>query len=562
MPLKPKTKRKDQSSARPKPAKKAKAKSYQDESSDEDPFSDLDFSLLEQGMSEEEFWARKLGLNGKSSVAKERLADEFAQDGLGDDFLELFDFMDEVREEASKKDEDLPDEAPAGPGKYIPPHLRSSLTESSGSVLSKEKKSVSLLGLLNRVSEGNLDSISVEIISLLSKNKVKPGDVANAIVGIACDNPNVTVTLQGTFAAIACAIAVDTAPSNQYSGGFLAELVRRMKDESNARIIANLARFTAALFSLGLFSVDTVDSMLKYLSESTNATAEKRLDWILTCLRFSGRVMKDSHKNQFGAILDRMIATVASFDIKNKQIEFAVEELKLMKEGKSNFRAVDHLQTVAEWLVVRNASGKTKSTEGSTLSGWKVPKPVEAVQLMVPTVDVFSYRFPAEWTACTGSANVEFESSESGPANSHSLEELAAMNRMTTEVKKNAFVAIMGSIDSKHALLRLDQFGLVEVKNVPSIVTVVCHCALQEQKVNKFYLELIKSLCCEQREAKLNRKFSISLKIEFSKLISSGRLSETEVAVLSNLIAFYIQISNGEVTIQDILGGGPSEDSS
>jgi hypothetical protein len=97
MPLKSKSKRLDSKVPRGKKTKKMKGKPVSDFSSDEDPFSDLDFSALEQGMSEEEFWGRKLGLYGKSNVAKERLAEEYAQDGLGDDFLELFDFMDEVR---------------------------------------------------------------------------------------------------------------------------------------------------------------------------------------------------------------------------------------------------------------------------------------------------------------------------------------------------------------------------------------------------------------------------------------------------------------------------------
>jgi hypothetical protein len=445
------------------------------------------------------------------------------------------------------------------------------MTETAGAVLVKEKKSVSLLGLLNRVSEGNLDSISLEIIGLLSKNKLKPGDVASAILDVACENPNISVTLQGTFAAIACAIAVETAPSNYYSGGILAEVIRRLKeasiDESKSRVVTNLVRFSAALFSLGLFSAEAIDAILKFVSEPTAVTPERRLEWILTCLRFSGRVMRDLHKNRFVTILDHVIERVSTFNSQGKQLEFAIAELKLMKEGKSSFRAVDHLQTVAEWLVVRNASGKVKTSEGSILSGWKVPKSVEAVQLAVPTVSLFAYKFPKEWTASSGSASIDFETTESQPNQPHqpTLEELAAMNRMTTEVKKNAFVALMGSIDAKHALLRLDQFGVLELKHVPSVVAVVCHCALQEQKVNKFYLDVIKSLCCESREAKLKRKFAISFKIEFSKLISSGRLSETEVAVLSNLIAFYIQTSNGEVTMQDILAnprGSAPDDSS
>lgn len=545
--------------------------------SDDDPLSDMDFSAIENGMDEEEFWAKKLGLTGsKSTAGRKRLEEEFAKDGLGDDFLELFDFMDEVREEAKSKkqklDQGVEDDCKSIPetqivassnGKYIPPHLRKSLTASEGSVVAKGRNSVSLLGLLNRVSEGNLDSISLEIIALLMKNKIRHADAAHALLFISCGNPHITVTLQGTFAAIACAMGVETAPSDQYSGALLAALTSGIREDAkvaeNHRFATNKIRFISVLFSLGLFSVEVIDSLLKFLEHASGVEPEKRLEWVLTCLRFSGRVLKDHHKSRLAQLVDRVLMTLEKETGTSKQFEFGIKELKSMKESKSNFRAIDHLQTACEWLTVRSASGKAAtSTSGSasTLSGWKIPKSVETVQL-VSGADVFSsgYKFPSSWTDRSDSAEKKFDvtvTAESSVAPKlPSMEDLAALNRMTTEVKKNAFIAIMGSIDSKHAALRLDQFGLLVIKNIAQIVQVVCHCALQEQSVNKFYFELIHLLCTDSRDEKLSRKFSISFKIEFSKLITSGKLGPGEIAVLSNIIAVYIGFTN--VKMEDIL---------
>ena len=546
--------------------------------SDDDPLSDVDFSAIENGMDEEEFWARKLGLTGsKSTAGRKRLKEEFAKDGLGDDFLELFDFMDEVRDEAKSKKQKLDQGveedaesiaetqiAASSHGKYIPPHLRKSLTASEGSVVAKSRNSVSLLGLLNRVSEGNLDSISLEIIALLMKNKIRPADAAHALLSISCGNPHITVTLQGTFAAIACAIGVETAPSNQYSGALLAALTGGIRQDAsvseNHRIATNKIRFMSVLFSLGLFSVEVIDSLLKFLEQPSQVEPEKRLEWIITCLRFSGRVLKDDHKSRLAQLVDRVLITLDMETEKSKRFAFGIKELKSMKDSKSNFRAIDHLQTACEWLTVRSASGKAaSSTSGSTstLSGWKLPKSVETVQL-VSEADVFAsgYKFPPSWTDRSDSAEKEFDVTDTvdswaPAAKLPSLEELAAHNRMTTEVKRNAFIAIMGSIDSKHAALRLDKFGLMVIKNIAQIVQVVCHCALQEQSVNKFYLELIHLLCTDSRDEKRSRKFSISFKIEFSKLITSGKLSPGEIAVLSNIIASYISFTN--VKMEDIL---------
>ena len=562
----------------PRKKKKSPAQNDISFSSDDDILSDIDFSALEDGMSEEEFWARKLGLVGDSKDRNmERLAEEYAKDGLGDDFLELFDFMDNISASSGTPDPSSAENPPLS-DKYIPPHRRTSITGVDGSVTMGKKRCVSLVGLLNRVSEGNLDSISREIISIVVEQRLAgAGLVARAVVAMACDNPHITVTLQGTFAGIICAVAIDTAPSNQYSGGLLAEIVTRVRsdilDASKWKTITNLVRLLACLFSLGLYSVDVIDSLLRFLAEVPDVSPEKRMEWILTCIRFTGRVLRDHHKSRFSMILDRVTDNLAVYKDEGKQVEFALKELSSMREGKSNFRAVDHLQTVAEWLIIRNStSNKFKSSEGSTLSGWKIPKEVEAVQLVVPHVSkLFSegYTFPEEWVrgSIGGEDDVELEAL--GPAsndtavNKHSpsLEELASMNRMTTEVKKNAFIAIMGSLDSSHALIRLDQFGLLDKpKNCSSIVSVIVHCAIQEPKVNQFYLDLMRALCNSQRDPKRDRKFSISFKIEFSKLITSGKLSPGEISVLSNLIAFYIQLSNGTVTMQDILGN-PQVDS-
>ena len=541
------------------------------EFSEEDSLSDMDFTALETGTSEEEFWARKLGITGdNSSAAMQRLADEYSKDGLGDDFLELFDFMDQVREEAkSTKTAKDSGSLDLEPQKYIPPHRREGVTSSDGTVSAKTKQTSSLLGLLNRVSEGNLDSISLEIITLILQNKINPVDFAKAIVATSCDNPNITVTLQGTFAAIASAVAVETSPSNRFSGCLLAQLVSKIKESiafqtDFSRIVANLIRFAASLFSMGLFSVDVVQSLLSYIVSLPDGTSnERKLEWILVCLRFAGRVLRDHHKARLADILENVLDKLPSVEGGPLVVEFGLKELRSMKEGKSGFRAVDHLQSVCEWLAVRGVSGKAalrgSSDGGSTLNGWKVPRQVEAVQLVLPTVNVFSsdFSFPTEWTVNNSLISIEDGTitalSGKSDKESCSLEELASMNRMTTEVKRNAFIAIMGSVDSKHAVLRLNQFSLMEPKNVPSIVAVVCHCALQETSVNNFYISLLESLCGNALEKKLSRKFSVSFKIEFSKLISSGKLNATEIGVLSNIIAAYISLSGGKVTMDDIL---------
>jgi hypothetical protein len=525
--------------------------------------------------SESEYWAKKLGLSGDDSdKAKRKLMREFEElDGLGSDFLDLFEFMDELPkpkklkkkkvtniETEQKEPEDTPPvsitETPGVSGKYIPPHARGRNSEGSMTTHTSSGSTVSLVGLLNRVSEGNLDSISMDIITLITKTKASPKYVAESIVTMGCDNPHITVTLQGTFAGIVCAIATDTAPSTRYPGAVLVCLVSRISELLNSaastdRVAVNYIRFVSILFSLGLFSFDVVRSVVIACAKA-NSNLETRLDWVLTGLRFSGRVMKDKYKSGFSRLLDEL-KSICSGD-GGRRTEFQIKELSLIDQ--SGFRAVDHLQTVCEWLSVRSSSSRNMTSSGSqttsTLSGWRVPQSVESAQLIPPCEDVFACKsWPKEWIDDSSPSSVE------SSTDSATLEDLARMNRMTTDLKKNSFIAIMGAVDADHALIRLDQFGLLEgAKSVPSIVSVVCHCALQEKsKYNPFYGEILVRLCGGKKssvnlESGLQRKFKMSFKIELRKLITSGNLNEGEVGIVSELVSRLVAVS--DFTIEDI----------
>lgn len=522
--------------------------------------------------SDEAYYARKLGLIGSQKASgRKKLEEEFLRDGFGDDFLALFDFLDEVTPE-EQTESVLPDAeevlALANPsGKYLPPHLRA---KSEGALDAKPGENLSILGMLNRVSEGNLDSISADIITKVTKDKIKPADIGCALVRISCDNPHITITLQGTFAAIACALAVETTPSPAYSGAVLAAIVNRLKEavassDSLQKTAGNLVRLLSTLFSFGLFGVDVIESTLSYLSSlPEEVPTEARVEWCLICVRFSGRVLKDNHPKRFTALMNGLRDKFGLMESSSsRQVEFLIKELMAMNDSKCGFRAVDHLQSACEWLISRNSnSGSKRSKVGSTLTGWRVPKSVEDVQLLGPFPNLFGgFAFPKEWVDRTMNFETQTNETVREPQAKNpevSLEELAALNRMTSEVKKNCFIAVMGSVDAKHALLRIEQFGLLgNPKHVPAIVHVVLHCAVQEAILNSFYVQLMTKLCIPSLDTGLDkqktRKFSVSFKIEFNRLISSGKLAPNQVEILSQLISAYLINSEGRVFMEDII---------
>jgi hypothetical protein len=258
-------------------------------------------------------------------------------------------------------------------------------------------------------------------------------------------------------------------------------------------------------------------------------------------------------------VIEQQLKSLSSI---SKKVEFQNKELKNI--GRSNFRATDHLQTACHWLSTRSSNTKrmmvTIGEGGSTLSGWKIPKAVETVQLIF-TGDAFgeTTRFPNEWTRAGNEGDVDKEFTVSTEKNLPSLVELAALNRMTTEVKKNAFIAIMGSVDADHAVMRLDQSELLKgSKNIQSIIAVLSHCAMQEKAFNPFYSDIISKLCSETGgritlDSSQRSKYLNETKKELKRLIRSGSLSSDQVGVLSQMIAHFAAKFPSDISMEDIL---------
>ena len=115
--------------------------------------------------------------------------------------------------------------------------------------------------------------------------------------------------------------------------------------------------------------------------------------------------------------------------------------------------------------------------------------------------------------------------------------------------------------------MRLAESGLLEsAKHSADLSHVLLHCALVESEFKQFYVDILKWLCtnCAPPSAQTslllalskpqNRKFSLSFKIEFSKLIKNKQTIEPEKL---NLISVYLSKFLAicpQFSLSDILG--------
>lgn len=85
---------------------------------------------------------------------------------------------------------------------------------------------------------------------------------------------------------------------------------------------------------------------------------------------------------------------------------------------------------------------------------------------------------------------------------------LAAEQRLSTEVRKAVFVAIMGSDDYIHAFDRISKLKVKKAQKA-EVVRVLMHCCGAEATFNAFYALLAARLCSAHREYKFAFHFAM-----------------------------------------------------
>lgn len=85
---------------------------------------------------------------------------------------------------------------------------------------------------------------------------------------------------------------------------------------------------------------------------------------------------------------------------------------------------------------------------------------------------------------------------------------LASEQRLSTDVRKSIFVAIMGADDYVHASERLGKLGLKRAQRA-EVVRVLLHCCGAEAGYNAFYALLAARLCASHRECARCSRFGL-----------------------------------------------------
>ncbi|KAL0308259.1 UNVERIFIED_CONTAM: Nucleolar MIF4G domain-containing protein 1 [Sesamum radiatum] len=383
-----------------------------------------------------------------------------------------------------------------GGGKYVAPHLRSLGNESAEYAQVRKR----VRGLLNRLSETNVESITGEISTLFHSVGRSVGSqiITEEVIASCSGGPRGNEQYAAVFAAftagMACLVGID------FGAKLLACLAKCFEEEylkEDNLSLRNLTLLFSYLYVFGLCSSELIYDFLIMLGKRLT---EVDVSTVLTILQSCGMKLRGDDpvgmKNFILSVQSRVNELKAcsgneQSNISSKRMEFMIETICDIKNNKKRPKedTVQHTR-IKKWL-------QKLRVDDILIRGLKWSKlldPSKKGQWWL-SGDIASTAENIEEVA--GTIDKEIPETKK-------MLELAVSQRMNTDARRAIFCVIMSGedyIDAFEKLLRLDLPG----KQDREIMRVLVECCLQEKVFNKYYCVLATKLCSHDK----NHKFTL-----------------------------------------------------
>nr|CAB3460202.1 unnamed protein product [Digitaria exilis] len=429
--------------------------------------------------------------------------------------------MDEENDGAALESEDAEVneiELPTEPkGKYVPPSLRAASNSESEEIAQMRRR---VRGLLNRLSESNVESITQEIATLFRVQSFDhssdivitsvPRSVGSQIIGdevlASCargprGNEQYAAVFAAFVAGMACLVGID------FSAKILASIAKTFEDEYSKEDGLSLRNLTLLFCYLCIFGVISSDLVYDLLSTLSKRLTELDVSTVLTILQCCGMklrgddpgAMKDfvlSIQNTVNQLtLHSGVQEDGKTDMHSRRMEFMLDTICDIKNNKKRPKEdPSHHTRIKKWL--QKLKAEDILLRGLTWS--RLLDPDKKGQWWL-TGDIPSTAGNIEDVAAVISKDV---------TETQKLLQLAAAQRMNTDIRRAIFCIIMSAedyVDAFEKLLRLGLSGKQACINDREIIRVIIDCCLQEKMFNKYYTILASKLCSHEK----NHKFSL-----------------------------------------------------
>ncbi|KAL4090400.1 hypothetical protein QTP88_025249 [Uroleucon formosanum] len=468
---------------------------------------------------------------------EEKLSDiETDEDEDNNDDTKIKNMKEDIYGRLRKSDGTIVEQSTA----YIPPHLRKKQNEESEQ-LKRLKQQVK--GLLNRLAETNMHSISRQIEDLYQVNSRNNMNetlykcITDAIVRSECVSPYRIIVESSTLITV-----LHTNVGSEIGAFFLQSLATNLNTLIECNDIKvedkELDNIVLLLCCLYAFKVFHGGFIFEILDKLLIKFEEKHIDLILSILRTIGFNLRKDNPTLIKKLLldiqkkssDTNESTISS------RVKFMLEILSAIKNNNVNkipssseqcySTYIDHIQKVIRTYYKYN----------------KTP-----AELTISYEDLLNADNKGRWwivgSAWKGDEQKNNNNIQKKDMYDKKLLDMAKKYRMNTDTRKNIFCILFTAEDYLDAFNKLVRLGLKGLQQ-EEIVSVLIHCLLIYKVYNPFFAYVAQQLCQSNRKYQAFFKKSINVRLE-----EINNMKKNQIPILASFLAQMLRNHSLPITI-------------
>ncbi|KAF9918061.1 suppressor of glycerol defect [Lobosporangium transversale] len=454
-----------------------------------------------------------------------------------------------VESEIPDKESTVTTMAAAHSGKYLPPHLRAAAAsaateeESGASALAKSiprKNTEELLrlrrqlqGLLNKLSESNIEPILMDIESLY--RKYPRADVTENITEMILASISSKANLLDSFVILYAAVVASLyrLVGIEFAAHFVQTLIEQfdayhamasstksteMTDEtlSAAKQCTNLIVLVSELYNMQVIACILVYELIRWFMTELS---ELNVELVVRFVKTSGYQLRQDDPTtlktiiqDFTVLANQTTAKEGSQKSISSRTRFLLETLTALKANRMKGPSTN---STTSGTIAESTVRMKKFVSG--LSKKRTTFPSEPMR--VGLADIRQVKTKGKWWLVGSSWKNNMVGEESSRKFLTStaddmleaedeLLKLARKNKMNTDVRRSIFVVLMSSEDYVDAFERLIKLNLKEVQQ-REIVRILLHCAGNEKTHNPYYTLVGQRLCQHDHSFKITFQYSL-----------------------------------------------------
>ncbi|XP_050771824.1 nucleolar MIF4G domain-containing protein 1 [Gymnogyps californianus] len=432
--------------------------------------------------------------------------------------------------------------------KYVPPQVRKAeetLDDKKREELGRLKKMVN--GLINRLSEPNLSSISGQMEDLYMANSRK--DMNETLTDVLM-NACVTAVAMPARLMMEHVLLVSILHHNvgiEVGAHFLEAVVKKFdelcKSDAEGKECENLLALIAHLYNFHVVHSLLIFDILKKL---VSTFTEKEIELILFLLKNVGFSLRKDDALALKELITeaQRKANTAEKKLQDQtRVRFMLETMLALRNNDMRKipgydpEPIEKLRKLQRTLIHSSGSGKE-------------------TQLRVSLESLLSADQVGRWwivgSSWSGAPMINDTNSKTqqklhiGKVSSKIME-LAHKQRMNTDIRRSIFCVLMTSEDFLDAFEKLLKLGLKDQQE-REIVHVILYCCLQEKAYNPFYAFLANKFCEYERRFQVTFQFSI-----WDKIRDLENLSATAISNLVSLLAHLLRTKSLPLSVLKVI---------